>query len=175
MSTEKKKAPRFFIILLIILILEIVFVGVVDAKESDLRLQSPSLRVTSARWIPPLTEQEDDYGYILAVAENYGNTARRGMPYLFYGDEEKADHYSLSPDLYYELMNESSDENYDSNEIIPPGTAVPLICPVTERDLANLQELLMDGEKIYLTIPDVWAREQVRCELEIEDAILELE
>ncbi|MBQ8686958.1 MAG: hypothetical protein IJ512_00255 [Ruminococcus sp.] len=176
MSIAKKKAPRFLVALIVILVLEFVVIIAADSWETDARMDAPCLKVTSAWWIAPETQQEDDYGYILAAVENYGKTAGRRKPDLLYGGAEQEEYrYYADSKSYYDQIDADSDESYEGSEVVPPGASVPLICPVDETAFMNMQELLLEEGKIYVTLPESWAREQIYCELEISADIINWE
>ena len=48
MSIAKKKAPRFLVALIVILVLEFVVIIAADSWETDARMDAPCLKVTSA-------------------------------------------------------------------------------------------------------------------------------
>lgn len=164
----------YIIILILVLIAEIVFIGVLATKETELRSQAPSLEITYAIWVAPETEQEGDYGYVMAVVQNTGNTTRGGLPDIEYGSREQDGHwYTLFSRSYYESIHAASGEYYSSNDVIPPGGSVPIICPVTAQDMERFREYHVNGETLYVTLPEYWAKMQIECELEISDAVLQ--
>ncbi|MBQ8513774.1 MAG: hypothetical protein IJ496_00025 [Ruminococcus sp.] len=170
---RSKGKAVYIIILILVLIAEIAVIAVLDDKESDLRSQAPSLEITYAAWIAPETEQEGDYGYVMAAVNNTGNTARTGLPDIEYGSREQDGHwYTLYSDSYYESIHAASGEYYSSNDVIPPGGTAVLVCPVTADAMERFIEYHDKGETLYVTLPVYWAKEQVQCELEMSDTAL---